>query len=166
MMMVDHALAAFYAFALWGNIAVDVWMGLDIDLRTTGFAFHASVWQAGHDFDPLFLDNAGYMRASALATAVAYAPYYALAIPALLRGRGLGARGSWLRRYAYAYAVGMGANMTVVLALELAEWRAASALAPRLGFYWVPVLLYWAVPALVWRRLRREDAAAEGTKQA
>lgn len=72
----DLLLAAFYAFALWGNIAVDVWMGLDVDLRTTGFAFHRLVWQSGHDFDPLFLNNGPYMRWSALGTALLYAPYY------------------------------------------------------------------------------------------
>ena len=36
----DLALAAFYAFAIWGNISVDMWMGFDVDLRTTGYSFH------------------------------------------------------------------------------------------------------------------------------
>ena len=155
----DRAFAAFFLFALWGNATVDLFMGLDIDLRTTGWSFHATVWQAGHDFDPLFLANSAYMRWSALGTAAAFAPYYALAVPALLRGDGLGARGSRVRRYALCYAVGMGLNMTVVLGLELREWAGGTALAPRwAAHYWVPVLLYWLVPALVWRRLRREDA--------
>ena len=151
----DKALAAFFAFALFGNISVDVWMGADIDLRTTGIGFHQTVYASGAAYDPLFLANGPYMRWSALATAWLYAPYYAAAIPTLLRGDGLGS--GWLRQYAWLYAIGMLVNMSIVLALELRELVAATSLAPSLGAYWIPTGAYWLVPLYVLDRLVREQ---------
>ena len=159
----DYLLAAFYLFALWGNVSVDVFMGLDIDLQSTGFAFHKEVYRAGQAYDPLFLDNAGYMRASALVTALFYAPYYVMAVPPLLRGQGLGNFGSLLRKYAWTFAVGMLGNMTIVLLLELREAVAGSELAPSIGYYWIPCGLYWVVPLCVLVRLVTESR--QGQKQ-
>ena len=155
----DRALAAFFAFALWGNVAVDVWMGLDIDLRSTGFAFHQTVYAQGRDFDPLFIANSPYFRWSAFGTALLFAPYYILAIPSLASGRGLGAQGTLIRRLSWVYGAGMFVNMSVVLVLELVELAAGSELAPALGPYWIPCGLYWVVPLVVLLRLVREDNA-------
>lgn len=64
----DLLLASFFAFALFGNVTVDVWMGFDVDLLDSGFPpdslaaqYHRLVWQSGRDYDPLFIDNSGYM---------------------------------------------------------------------------------------------------------
>ena len=48
-------------------------------------------------------------------------------------------------------------NMTIVLLMELRELMVGSALAPSLGFYWVPCGAYWVVPLLVLLRLTRES---------
>lgn len=40
----DRALAYFFLFALWGNVTVDVFMGLDIDLRDNSFWFLKGAW--------------------------------------------------------------------------------------------------------------------------
>ena len=160
----DLILAAFYAFALFGNVTVDVWMGFDVNLLDSGFApdslaaqYHRLVWQSGRDYDPLFLDNRGYMQASALGTAILYFPYYVLAIRALLCGEGLGAQGSMLRGYAKVYGYGMLLNMSIVLVMEATELAYKTALAPSLGVYWLPCGSYWLVPLLVLRRLWREE---------
>ena len=105
------------------------------------------------------------MRASALATAVLYLPYYLLAIPGLLRGEGLGKAGGTIRQFAWVYAVGMFLNMSIVLAIELQELMANSPLAPRLGYYWIPCGLYWVVPLLVLIRLQKEDATTVAIKE-
>ena len=161
----DLLLASFFAFALFGNVTVDVWMGFDVDLLDSGFPpdslaaqYHRLVWQSGRDYDPLFIDNSGYMRASALGTAVLYFPFYPLAIGALLAGQGLGSPGSLTRRYGHVYGCGMLLNMTIVLAMEAIELFCGTALAPSLGAYWIPCGAYWLVPLLVLRRLWREDA--------
>ena len=151
----DLLLACFYAFCIFGNISVDLFMGLDKDLKETGWAYHRTV-HAFAAVDPLFLQNSFYMRYSALFTAVAFAPYYVLGIRAFLKGQGLGKRGSLTRKYANVYAIGMSANMTIVLALECIEFWKQSALAPQLGAYWLTVVPYWVVPLLVKRRLTRE----------
>jgi hypothetical protein len=154
---VDLCLAFFFAFSVFGNFTVDFWMGLDVNLLSTGWSYHKMVHDMASICDPLFLANKGYMRASALVTAIAFMPYYVLAIDALLRGSGLGVPGSQLRRYARVYAIGMFLNMTIVFGLEFKEFVQGSKLAPHLGFYWCTVLAYWVVPALVALRLRSED---------
>ena len=154
----DFALASFYLFCLWGNVSVDIWMGFDIDLRTTGYTFHEIVHQSGKTFDPLFLENSFYMRYSALLTAVVYAPYYVLASITLYRGDGLGKHNSMVRYYAWFYAVGMFLNMTIVLILELIELYKQSPLAPTLGLYWIACGSYWLTPLLVWLRLKNEHS--------
>ena len=46
----DAAFAAFYVFAIFGNLSVDVWMGFDVDLSTTGLAFHQTVFDMGKQY--------------------------------------------------------------------------------------------------------------------
>ena len=53
------------------NLTVDVFMGMDIKLDSTGWSFHKYVASTGKDYDPLFVENSLYMRLSALATACA-----------------------------------------------------------------------------------------------
>ena len=132
-------------------------MGLDVDLRSTGFAFHRIVYESGVKFDPLFVENSPYMRYSALLTALIYAPYYVVATISLLKGDGLGKRSSFVRNYSWVYAVGMFVNMSIVLSLEYNEFRLGSKLAPKLGFYWIPCGSYWLIPFLLIFRLQRES---------
>ena len=156
-MLQDRALAFFFLFCLWGNVSVDIFMGLDVDLRSTGFAFHRIVYESGVKFDPLFVENSQYMRYSALITAIIYAPYYVIATISLLKGDGLGKRSSFVRNYSWVYAVGMFVNMSIVLSLEYNEFRLGSKLAPKLGFYWIPCGSYWLIPFLLIFRLQRES---------
>ena len=161
---VDLLLLAFFAFSLFGNITVDIWMGMDVDLQTTGWSIHKTVYKMGHDFDPLFLDNSFYMRYSALVTAVLFLPYYVLAIRALLTGEGLGIPGSVTRKLAKVYAIGMSANMCIVFMMEAMEAMKQSRLSPKLGLYWVTVVPYLVVPVLVLQRLKHEMALPKGRK--
>ena len=156
-MLQDRALAFFFLFCLWGNVSVDIFMGLDVDLRSTGFAFHRIVYESGVKFDPLFVENSPYMRYSALLTAFIYAPYYVVATISLLKGDGLGKRSSFVRNYSWVYAVGMFVNMSIVLSLEYNEFRLGSRLAPKLGLYWIPCGSYWLIPFLLIFRLQRES---------
>ena len=153
----DCFYAFFFAFALWGNVSVDLWMGLDIDLLGTGFAFHNTVYEAGKAFDPLFIENSPYMKYSALVSALLFAPFYLLAVPQLMKGNGFGTKGSFRRNFAYVYAVGMAANMGIVLYMEFYEYFSGSSLAPSLGFYWIPCGAYFVVPLVLLARLIRED---------
>ena len=154
--MVDRLLACFFLFCLWGNVSVDVWMGLDVDLSNTGFEFHKIVYQQGVQYDPLFVHNSPYMRWSALLTAVFYAPYYILAVISLLNGDGLGRKNSFTRIYSWFYSIGMFLNMSIVLGLEFREYYLNSELTPKLGFYWIPCGAYWFIPFLLLFRMHKE----------
>ena len=155
--MYDYLLACFFLFCLGGNISVDIWMGMDIDLNTTGYEFHKIVYDSGIKYDPLFVDNSPYMRWSAFITAIVYAPYYVIASKCLFYGQGLGNQNSFIRTYSFYYAYGMFINMSIVLYLELKEYYNNTTLAPSLGFYWIPCGAYWIVPLLIIIRMRKED---------
>lgn len=139
-------LAGCFAFFLFGNVAVDVWMAADVDLRQTGFALHQQVYEYGLQSDPLFLENSPYMRWSALATALLFLPYYLVMIWRLLvRGAGLPAAGP-LHTYSWLFVWIMGTNMSIVLSLELFHFLQQDHLAPQLGPMLGTVGLYLLVP--------------------
>ena len=73
-------LAACFVFFSVGNLTVDLFMGFDVCLLSTGWAYHQLVYNYGETSDPLFLANSPYFRYSALVTAIVYFPYYILMI--------------------------------------------------------------------------------------
>ena len=140
----------------------------DVDLLTTGFAFHKLVHDYGRHSDPLFLRNSPYFRASAGITALLFLPFNVLmTLRLLVWGHPLPLpheRFMWL--YSWTFACIMFLNMTVILSIELYHYANSTPLAPQLAPMLATVGAYWVAPlVLAWQLKAAGDAAAAKQKK-
>ncbi len=111
---VDIFFILFFLYFFWAAWTVDIWMGLDIDLLSTGWEYHRLVHEYGRNVDPAFLANTCYFRWSALASGLLCGPLYPFLIYGLVRRR------RWVILPGRIWGVLMALNMTVIFFLEFA----------------------------------------------
>lgn len=146
---VDWIFILFFIYFFWAAWTVDIWMGLDIDLRSTGWGYHELVHEYGRTVDPAFLANTFYFRWSALASGLLCGPLYPFLIYGLFRGR------RWVILPGRIWGVLMALNMIVIFFLEFAFEPHPRQLLPFLA----TTGPYLVVPLLFLLRLRHFPAA-------